>query len=229
MISFVLFPQAWLPSMNLNISKLVYWEVRKYEIMTEIIEEMMEHYTEVSLDVLQYINHNNTLFVIIISKTALTCEENKKELIIRNTWIKVSNLRIMGVYDVTTSSRTVHKSEMSFRTGLLKLLSLSNQKKHGQSLKALTIDDPLDFASFGRQTRCVLFSTYLTSVWCNRTRKLPSGKVKLYHFVIIKLIKDNCIFHLLFPHTGQVFSRSHVKTAAFCKSGNLCSSPSAGS
>ena len=85
MISFVLFPQAWLPSMNLNISKLVYWEVRKYEIMTEIIEEMMEHYTEVSLDVLQYINHNNTLFVIIISKTALNCEENKKELIIRNT------------------------------------------------------------------------------------------------------------------------------------------------
>ena len=85
MISFVLFPQAWLPSMNLNISKLVYWEVRKYEIMTEIIEEMMEHYTEVSLDVLQYINHNNTLFVIIISKTSLTCEENKKELIIRNT------------------------------------------------------------------------------------------------------------------------------------------------
>ena len=129
MISFVLFPQAWLPSMNLNISKLVYWEVRKYEIMPEIIEEMMEHYTEVSLDVLQYINHNNTLFVIIISKTAITCEENKKELIIRNTWIKVSNLRIMGVYDVTTSSRTVHKSEMSFRTELLKfIISVQSEK-----------------------------------------------------------------------------------------------------
>ena len=129
MISFVLFPQAWLPSMNLNISKLVYWEVRKYEIMPEIFEEMMEHYTEVSLDVLQYINQNNTLFVIIISKTAITFEENKKELIIRNTWIKVSNLRIMGVYDVTTSSRTVHKSEMSFRTELLKfIISVQSEK-----------------------------------------------------------------------------------------------------
>ena len=40
----------------------------------------------------------------------------------------------MGVYDVTTSSRTVHKCEMSFRTELLNLLSLSNQNKHGQSL-----------------------------------------------------------------------------------------------
>ena len=43
----------------------------------------------------------------------------------------------MGVYDVTTSSRTVHKCEMSFRTELLNLLSLSNQNKHGQSLGRL--------------------------------------------------------------------------------------------
>ena len=68
------------------------------------------------------------------------------------------------MYDVTTSSRTVFKSEMSFRTELLKFIISVQSEKTGQSLKALTIDDPLDFASFGRQTRCVLFSTYLTSV-----------------------------------------------------------------
>ena len=81
MTSFVLFPQASEPIMNLYISKLVYYEVRKYEIMSEAIEEhmvksfgwalirlspqanqlrMMEHYIEMLLDVLQYINHRNT-------------------------------------------------------------------------------------------------------------------------------------------------------------------------
>ena len=85
MISFVLFPQAWLPSMNLNISKLVYCEVRKYIIMPEIIEENMHKslllgpdqviasseptqndgalHTEVSLDVFQYINHVTILYL----------------------------------------------------------------------------------------------------------------------------------------------------------------------
>ena len=41
MTSFVLFPQASEPVMNLYISKLVYYEVRKYEIMSETIEENM--------------------------------------------------------------------------------------------------------------------------------------------------------------------------------------------
>ena len=41
MTSFVLFPQASEPIMNLYISKLVYYEVRKYEIMSEAIEEHM--------------------------------------------------------------------------------------------------------------------------------------------------------------------------------------------
>ena len=36
---------------------------------------------------------------------------------------------IMGVYDVTTRSRTVHKSEMSFRTELLKfIISVQSEK-----------------------------------------------------------------------------------------------------
>ena len=41
MTSFVLFSQASEPIMNLYISKLVYYEVRKYEIMSEAIEEHM--------------------------------------------------------------------------------------------------------------------------------------------------------------------------------------------
>ena len=40
----------------------------------------------------------------------------------------------MAVYDATTSSVTVHKGEVSFRTELLNFLSLSIQNRHGQSL-----------------------------------------------------------------------------------------------